>query len=87
MRAKSGFFAASASYSRNAAVRATPVRFYLFDVLYLDGVDLTPLPYVDRRDALQRLGILVPAAVALRRDPGAAGPDDPPRRVDDHPGR
>jgi bifunctional non-homologous end joining protein LigD len=40
-----------------AAVRATPVRFYVFDLLYLDGLDLTPLPYVDRRDALQRLDI------------------------------
>jgi bifunctional non-homologous end joining protein LigD len=40
-----------------AALRATPVRFYLFDLLYLDGTDLTPLPYVERRDALQRLDI------------------------------
>jgi bifunctional non-homologous end joining protein LigD len=40
-----------------AAIRATPVRFYLFDLLYLDGTDLTPLPYVERRDALQRLDI------------------------------
>lgn len=39
------------------AVRATPVRFYLFDVLYLDGTDLTPLPYVERRDILQRLDV------------------------------
>ena len=40
-----------------AAVRAKPVRFYLFDLLHLDGVDLTPLPYVERREALQRLAI------------------------------
>jgi bifunctional non-homologous end joining protein LigD len=40
-----------------AAVRAKPVRFYLFDLLYLDGTDLTPLPYVERREALQRLEI------------------------------
>jgi bifunctional non-homologous end joining protein LigD len=33
------------------------VRFYLFDVLYLDGVDMTPLPYHERRDALQRLDL------------------------------
>jgi bifunctional non-homologous end joining protein LigD len=39
------------------AVRTKPVRFYLFDLLYLDGTDLTPLPYVDRREALQRLHI------------------------------
>jgi bifunctional non-homologous end joining protein LigD len=40
-----------------AVVRAKPVRFYLFDLLYLDGADLTPLPYVERREALQRLEI------------------------------
>jgi len=40
-----------------AAVRETPIRFYLFDLLYLDGTDLTSLPYVERRDALQRLDI------------------------------
>jgi bifunctional non-homologous end joining protein LigD len=40
-----------------AAVRAKPVRFYLFDLLYLDGTDLTSLPYVERREALQRLEI------------------------------
>jgi bifunctional non-homologous end joining protein LigD len=40
-----------------ATVRTKPVRFYLFDLLYLDGTDLTPLPYVERRDALQRLGL------------------------------
>ena len=40
-----------------AAVRTTPVRFYLFDLLYLDGTDLTQLPYVDRRELLQRLDV------------------------------
>jgi bifunctional non-homologous end joining protein LigD len=40
-----------------AAVRAKPIRFYLFDLLYLDGSDLTPLPYVERREALQRLEV------------------------------
>ena len=40
-----------------AVVRAKPVRFYVFDLLYLDGADLTPLPYVERREALQRLEI------------------------------
>lgn len=39
------------------AVNASPVRFYLFDLLYLDGTDLTPQPYVERRDALQRLAL------------------------------
>jgi bifunctional non-homologous end joining protein LigD len=45
-----------------AAVRANPVRFYAFDLLYLDGTDLTGLPYVERRDALQRLAIAGDAA-------------------------
>jgi bifunctional non-homologous end joining protein LigD len=40
-----------------AAVRTKPVRYYLFDLLYLDGTDLTPLPYVDRREILQRLHV------------------------------
>jgi bifunctional non-homologous end joining protein LigD len=40
-----------------AALRATPIRFYLFDLLHLDGADLTRLPYAERRDALQRLDI------------------------------
>jgi bifunctional non-homologous end joining protein LigD len=38
-------------------VRASPVRYYIFDLLYLDGTDLMPLPYMERRDALQRLDI------------------------------
>jgi bifunctional non-homologous end joining protein LigD len=40
-----------------AAVRANPVRYYLFDLLHLDGTDLTTQPYVERRDALQRLDV------------------------------
>jgi bifunctional non-homologous end joining protein LigD len=39
----------------NHMIRAAPVRFYAFDLLYLDGTDLMPLLYVERRDALQRL--------------------------------
>jgi bifunctional non-homologous end joining protein LigD len=42
--------------SSRAAVAAS-VRFYLFDVLHLDGVDMTLLPYTARRDALQRLDL------------------------------
>jgi bifunctional non-homologous end joining protein LigD len=38
-------------------VRASPVRFHIFDLLHLDGTDLMPLPYVERRDALQRLDL------------------------------
>ncbi|MDG4822957.1 non-homologous end-joining DNA ligase [Asanoa sp. WMMD1127] len=38
-------------------IKGMPVRFYLFDLLHLDGTDLTQLPYAERRDALQRLDI------------------------------
>ncbi|WKU02332.1 non-homologous end-joining DNA ligase [Micromonospora soli] len=38
-----------------ALVSATPVRIYLFDLLYLDGRDTTSLPYTERRSALQEL--------------------------------
>jgi bifunctional non-homologous end joining protein LigD len=41
----------------SGAVGALPVRFYVFDLLYLDGTDLMPLPYAERRDALQRLDL------------------------------
>ncbi|MCW3813940.1 non-homologous end-joining DNA ligase [Micromonospora sp. DR5-3] len=40
-----------------ALVEATPVRLYLFDLLYLDGRDLTALPYTERRAALEELGL------------------------------
>jgi bifunctional non-homologous end joining protein LigD len=41
----------------SALVRASPVRFYAFDLLHLDGTDLMSLPYVERREALQRLDV------------------------------
>ncbi|WBB67898.1 non-homologous end-joining DNA ligase [Micromonospora sp. WMMD812] len=40
-----------------ALVKATPVRVYLFDILHLDGRDTTPLPYAERRAALQELDL------------------------------
>jgi bifunctional non-homologous end joining protein LigD len=40
-----------------ALVRGTPVRFYLFDLLYLDGEDTTSRPYTERRAALQELAV------------------------------
>jgi bifunctional non-homologous end joining protein LigD len=41
--------------ARVAAQRAAvdPVHYHVFDVLRLDGRDLTTLPYLDRRAALQ----------------------------------
>ncbi|WP_231928712.1 non-homologous end-joining DNA ligase [Micromonospora echinaurantiaca] len=40
-----------------ALVGGTPVRMYLFDLLHLDGRDLTSLPYTERRAALQELDL------------------------------
>jgi bifunctional non-homologous end joining protein LigD len=57
-----------------AAVRANPARFYVFDLLHLDGTDLTPLPYVERRDALQRLAIAGDVADTPPYWSGDAGP-------------
>jgi bifunctional non-homologous end joining protein LigD len=68
-------------------VRTSPVRFYIFDLLHLDGTDLTSLPYVERRDALQRIdltgdtvdtppywtGDAGPALVAAARELGLEG--------------
>ncbi|MEV4657296.1 non-homologous end-joining DNA ligase [Micromonospora sp. NPDC049301] len=38
-------------------VSTTPVRLYVFDLLHLDGQDLTPLPYTERRAALEQLDL------------------------------
>jgi bifunctional non-homologous end joining protein LigD len=57
-----------------AAVRANPARFYAFDLIHLDGTDLTPLPYVERRDALQRLALAGEAAETPPYWSGDAGP-------------
>ncbi|WP_305884687.1 non-homologous end-joining DNA ligase [Micromonospora sp. RHAY321] len=38
-----------------ALVGTTPVRIYVFDLLHLDGRDLTNLPYTERRSALEQL--------------------------------
>ncbi len=68
-------------------IRTSPVRFYAFDLLHLDGTDLIPLPYVERRDTLQRLdvtgdvvdtppywtGDVGPALVAAARELGLEG--------------
>ena len=35
-------------------VSTSSVRFYLFDLLHLDGTDLMPLPYAERRPATTR---------------------------------
>lgn len=35
----------------------TPVAYLLFDVLYVDGRDITPLPYTERRQRLESLAL------------------------------
>jgi bifunctional non-homologous end joining protein LigD len=43
------------------AARNYPVVYLIFDVLYLDGHDLTPLPYEQRRAVLDELGLNGPS--------------------------
>jgi bifunctional non-homologous end joining protein LigD len=46
---------------RAARLAATmPVTYMIFDLLRLDGRDLTPLPYAERRAALESLGLAGP---------------------------
>jgi bifunctional non-homologous end joining protein LigD len=44
---------------------AVPARYYLFDILHLDGVDLTVRPYAERRGALESLGLSREGAVVV----------------------
>jgi DNA ligase 1 len=55
-----------------------PLRLFIFDLLYLNGADLTPLPYIERRKQLQALvdetdqrGVLAIAPAELVREPEA----------------
>ena len=54
-----------------------PLRLFIFDLLYLNGADLTPLPYTERRKQLQQLlgenerGVLAIAPAELVREPEA----------------
>lgn len=43
----------------------TPVRYHLFDLLYLEGHDLTPLPLRDRRELLEQIASDLPAPVLV----------------------
>jgi bifunctional non-homologous end joining protein LigD len=40
-----------------ALLRSVPVRYYVFDLLHLDGEDTTELPYRRRRELLTELGL------------------------------
>ena len=52
---------------------STPVVYAIFDLLYLDGRSLMALPYEQRRDRLDGLGLGGPAWRAPANHPGAAG--------------
>lgn len=41
-----------------SAVRNVPVRMFMFDILYLDGEDMTQRPYLERREALEKSFIM-----------------------------
>ena len=40
-------------HGMDEAVRDVPVRIFMFDMLYADGEDWTPRPYLERREALE----------------------------------
>jgi DNA ligase-1 len=42
-------------YDINVMSRSLPIKFFFFDVLFLDGKDLTRLPYIERRTVLEKL--------------------------------
>ena len=66
----------SADQARRLA-RAVPVVYLVFDVLHLDGVSTLSLPYTERRELLEGLGLRGPAlagaAVVRRRRGGRPG--------------
>ena len=41
-------------HGMDEAVRDVPVRIFMFDILYIDGEDMTMSPYLDRREKLMR---------------------------------
>jgi bifunctional non-homologous end joining protein LigD len=55
-------------------LREVPVTYLAFDLLHRDGLDLTPLPYRDRRAQLESLGLdgerwsVAPAVPGTGRD-------------------
>ncbi len=53
-----------------------PLAFYAFDLLHLDGKDLTGATQSERRRALEKLLAVFPPLAALRLSPIAEGPPD-----------
>jgi bifunctional non-homologous end joining protein LigD len=58
----------------DARTRSTPIAYVVFDLLYLDGMDLMRLPYTDRRAHLEGLDLNGPTwrTPAYHRGEGAA---------------
>ncbi|SEN86421.1 ATP-dependent DNA ligase LigD phosphoesterase module /ATP-dependent DNA ligase LigD polymerase module [Loktanella fryxellensis] len=54
---------------QTALSQGGPLAFYAFDLLHLDGKDLTPAPFDDRRAALERLLADQPAMAPVRLSP------------------
>ena len=52
------------------AARQVPVTFVAFDLLHIDGQDLTGLPLVERKQLLDELGLVGPAWVTNGWHPG-----------------
>jgi bifunctional non-homologous end joining protein LigD len=60
--------------SRDAAARkaaSVPASYLVFDVLHLDGRDVMPLPWIERREVLESLGIAGPSGATTPSLPGA----------------
>jgi bifunctional non-homologous end joining protein LigD len=49
------------------AAAAMPVTLVIFDLVYLDGQDLTGRPLVERKQALDALGLDIPRSVSVNR--------------------
>ena len=67
--------------------RKTPVKLFVFDLLYWDGYDLRDMPLLERKRALSeivtpgdRIQVSEHFAVEGRRDPGSGSADGPGRR-------
>ncbi len=50
-----------------------PVKLYLFDILYVNGKSLVPLPYTQRRAVLAENAGTIPLTMQLITDEGANG--------------
>jgi bifunctional non-homologous end joining protein LigD len=58
---------------QKALKAGSALTFYAFDLLRLDGMDLTARPFEERREALERLFVAVPDRGPIRLSPFLAG--------------